>query len=159
MAPKEIDKRYIDPLVIDEVLTRRVAALACNLRTVPSIMRTLGLSRAFVEEIQASPKYKEIIEQIGDEETKAIISKSKRELQKSADLAVRLVRKAMEGALDGTVNMREGLQASQLVLKAAGLHEESERSNDTSITVVLPSGVEPKTFEVNNEITESNDEV
>lgn len=156
---KEVDKRYIDPLVIDEVLTRRVAALACNLRTVPSIMRTLGLSRAFVEEIQASPKYKEIIEQIGDDETKAVIAKSKRELQKSADLAVKLVRKAIEGAMDGKVNMREGLQASQLVLKAAGLHEEGEKSNDTSITVVLPSGVEPKTFEVTNETNEDPSEV
>lgn len=142
LMAKQTDRRYLNPIVIDEVLTRRVAALAVAGGTVPSIMKQLKLSRDFIEEIQNSAKFKEIVTQIGEEETTAAITKGKRELQKSVTTAVKVIHKAMEGALDGTTNMREGLQAAQLVLKAAGLHEEGEKANDTSITVVLPSGIE-----------------
>lgn len=147
---KMTDKRYLNPVVIDEVLTRRVAALSCAGGTVPSIMKALKLSRDFIEEIQNSAKFKEVVTQIGEEETALAIAKGKRELQKGVSTAVKVIQKAMEGALDGTISMREGLQASQLVLKAAGLHEEGEKSNDTVINIKLPDGVAPTTFEVPN---------
>jgi hypothetical protein len=148
--PKMTDKRYLNPVVIDEVLTRRVAALAVAGGTVPSIMRELKLSRDFIEEIQNSTKFKEIVTEIGEEETGAVIAKGKAELQKSVRTAVKVIQKAMEGALDGTVSMREGLQASQIVLKAAGLQEEGEKSQETQIVVQLPRGIEPITYEVNS---------
>lgn len=153
--PKLVDKRYLNPTVIDEVITRRVAALSAAGGTVPHIMKSLKISRDFIEEIQNSAKFKEIVLDIGEQETGVAIAKGKKELQKSVSLAVKVIQKAMGGALDGSVSMREGLLASQIVLKSAGLSEEGDKQNDTSITVVLPSGVEQRVVEVISEETKA----
>lgn len=145
---KNKDIRYIDQTVIDEVLTRRVAVLAINSASVPDIMKQLALSRQAVEMIQASPKYKEVVTQCGEEETAKALAKAKLDLTRLSSKAVKVVEKAMDSALDGTGSMREGLGGAQLVLKAAGIHETEEKVNDTQIVIKMPEGVSPVTYEV-----------
>lgn len=139
---KNKDIRYVDKTVIDEVLTRRVAVLAINSASVPDIMKQLALSRQAVEMIQASPKYKEVVVQAGEEETTKALAKAKLDLTRLSSKAVKVVEKAMDSALDGTGSMREGLGGAQLVLKAAGIHENEEKSQDSNITIIMPSGIE-----------------
>jgi hypothetical protein len=149
---KNKDIRYIDKTVIDEVLTRRVAVLAINSASVPDIMKQLALSRQAVEMIQASPKYKEVVQQAGEEETAKALTKAKLDLTRLSAKAVKVVEKAMDSALDGTGSMREGLGAAQLALKAAGIHENEEKQSDGVINIILPTGVEKTvTYEVKNE--------
>lgn len=146
---KNKDIRYVDQTVIDEVLTRRVAVLAINSASVPDIMKQLALSRQAVEMIQASPKYKEVVAQAGEEETAKVLTKAKLDLTRLSAKAVKVVEKAMDDAISGTGSMREGLGAAQLALKAAGIHESEEKTQDSNITIVMPSGVEsPVTYEV-----------
>lgn len=149
---KNKDIRYIDKTVIDEVLTRRVAVLAINSASVPDIMKQLALSRQAVEMIQASPKYKEVVAQAGEEETAKALAKAKLDLTRLSSKAVKVVEKAMDAALDGTGSMREGLGGAQLVLKAAGIHETEDKPQDSNITIIMPSGVEQAvTYEVKKE--------
>jgi len=154
---KNKDIRYIDPIVIDEVLTRRVAVLAINSASVPDIMKQLALSRQAVEMIQASPKYKEVVVKAGEEETSKALAKAKLDLTRLSSKAVKVVEKAMDNALDGTGSMREGLGGAQLVLKAAGIHETEEKASDSVINIVLPTGVEQQvTYAVEKEESEGS---
>ena len=155
---KNKDIRYVDKTVIDEVLTRRVAVLAINSASVPDIMKQLALSRQAVEMIQASPKYKEVVAQAGEEETAKALAKAKLDLTRLSSKAVKVVEKAMDSALDGTGSMREGLGGAQLVLKAAGIHETEEKAQDATINIIMPSGVEQTvTYEVPKESQDSTD--
>ncbi len=153
---KNKDIRYIDQTVIDEVLTRRVAVLAINSASVPDIMKQLALSRQAVEMIQASPKYKEVVTQCGEEETGKALAKAKLDLTRLSSKAVKVVERAMDAALDGTGSMREGLGGAQLVLKAAGIHETEEKQSDSNITIIMPTGTEPVTYEVSKEETDGS---
>ncbi len=148
---KNKDIRYIDQTVIDEVLTRRVAVLAINSASVPDIMKQLALSRQAVEMIQASPKYKEVVQQAGEEETTKALAKAKLDLTRLSSKAVKVVEKAMDDAISGAGSMREGLGGAQLVLKAAGIHETEEKTQDSNITIIIPTGTEPVTYEVKKE--------
>jgi hypothetical protein len=151
---KNKDIRYVDQTVIDEVLTRRVAVLAINSASVPDIMKQLALSRQAVEGIMASPKFKEVVTRAGEEETQKALAKAKLDLTRLSSKAVRVVEKAMQDALDGKGSMREGLGGAQLVLKAAGIHETEEKASDSTINIIMPSGVEQMTYEVQKEETE-----
>lgn len=153
---KNKDIRYVDPTVIDEVLTRRVAVLAINSASVPDIMKQLALSRQAVEMIQSSPKYKEVVTKAGEEETAKALAKAKLDLTRLSSKAVKVVEKAMDSALDGTGSMREGLGGAQLVLKAAGIHETEEKANDATINIIMPSGVETVTYEAQKEESEGS---
>jgi hypothetical protein len=148
---KKQDIRYIDPTVIDEVLTRRVAVLAINSASVPDIMKQLALSRQAVEMIQASPKYKEVVAKAGQEETEKALTKAKLDLTRLSSKAVKVIDKAMQDYLDGNGSAREAVGATQLVLKAAGIHETEEKAADANITIIMPSGVETVTYEAQKE--------
>jgi len=149
---KNKDIRYIDPTVIDEVLTRRVAALAINCASVPAIMKQLGLSRDVVDDIQASAKYKEVVTKAGEDETNRALAKAKLDLTRLSGKAVKVVEKAMDDALSGKGSMREGIGGAQLVLKAAGIHENEEKAQDSNITIIMPQGVEQAvTYEIKKE--------
>lgn len=154
---KNKDIRYIDPVVMDEVITRRVAVLAINSASVPDIMKQLALSRQAVEMIQASPKFKEVVTQAGEEETNKALAKAKLDLTRLSSKAVKVVERAMDMALDGTGTMREGLGGAQLVLKAAGIHETEEKAQDSTINIILPSGIEQTaTYEVKTDAADDN---
>lgn len=150
------DIRYVDPIVYDEVLTRRVAVLAMSGGTVPSMAKQLALSRAAVEGILSSPKYKEVVTLAGEEETNKALAKAKLDLTRLSSKAVKVVERAMDMALDGTGSMREGLGGAQLVLKAAGIHETEEKAQDSTINIIMPTGVEQMTYEVKKEESEGS---
>jgi len=154
---KNKDIRYIDQTVIDEVLTRRVAALAINCASVPAIMKQLGLSRDVVDDIQASAKYKEVVTKAGEDETNRALAKAKLDLTRLSGKAVKVVEKGLDDAISGKGSMREGLGFAQLVLKAAGISETEEKTSDATINIIMPTGVEQQvTYEAKAETTEEN---
>lgn len=149
------DIRYVEPTVLDEVITRRVAVLAMSGGTVPTIMKQLALSRAAVEGILASPKYKEVVTLAGEEETTKALTKAKLDMSKLSAKAVKVVDKAMDDYLTGAGNAREAIGAAQMVLKAAGIHETEEKAQDSVINIVLPTGIEQQiTYEVKPDATD-----
>lgn len=154
---KNKDIRYVDQTVIDEVLTRRVAVLAINSASVPDIMKQLALSRQAVDMIQASPKYKEVVTQAGQEETDKALAKAKLDMTRLSSKAVKVVEKAMESYLTGDGSAREAIGAAQMVLKASGIHETEEKAQDATINIIMPTGVEQTvTYETKKEEPEGS---
>lgn len=151
------DIRYVEPTVLDEVITRRVAVLTMSGGTVPTIMKQLALSRAAVEGILASPKYKEVVTLAGEEETAKALTKAKLDMSKLSAKAVKVVEKAMESYLTGDGSAREAIGAAQMVLKAAGIHETEEKQQDATINIIMPTGVEQVvTYEAQKEEPEGS---
>lgn len=141
----------VDPVVMEQIFTKQVVAMAISGLPANEIAKKLSISKAAVLKIQATENYKDIVTHAGEKDLAPVIAKAKHKLAYLAEKAVRVVEKAMDSALDGTGSMREGIAAAQLSLKAVGLHEEQDKQSDTQITVVLPGGVETRTIEVPNE--------
>ena len=150
--------RSFNETVIDEVLTRQVAAASLGGTSVADIAKELAISAASVRKIQGTPKYKELVTRAGEEELGPLLAKAKAGLARLSAKAVKVVEKAMDSALDGSGSMREGLAAAQVALKATGIHEEKEAQQDTQIIIKMPDGVSPVTYEVVNENKEEDQE-
>ena len=145
----------MDQTVVNESLTRQVATYLLTNASVSDCAKTLGISASSVRTITESPRYKELIEEVSEAELGTLLTKTKTRLAKLTEKAVRVVEKSMQDYLDGSGSAREALQGAQMAFKATGLHEEGEKQNDTSITVILPTGVEaPVTYEVKNDRNE-----
>lgn len=142
----------MDPTTVNESLTRQIATYLLTNTSIADCAKTLGLSPSSVRTIIESPRYKEIVESTAEAELGPLLAKTKTSLARLAPKAVKLIEKAIDDAQTGVGNMREGLAAAQLALKATGLHEEKEAQQDQSITIIMPTGVEqPVTYEVKEE--------
>lgn len=134
----------MDETVVAEALTRQVATVLLSGISVTDCAKQLSITPAAVRRITASDKYKELVTQTAEEELAPALSKAKAQLARLTTKAIKAVEKALD---EGSA--RDALQAATIVLKSVGLHEEKEAQQDTSITVVLPSGIEtPITYEV-----------
>ena len=144
MAEKTKNLNSLDPTYVQEALTRQVATIMLSGATVTDCAKRLTITPAAVRRITASDKYKELVTVTAEDELAPALSQAKAQLARLTTKAI----KAVERALDEG-SARDSLQAATIVLKAVGLHEEKEQQNDTSITVILPSGLEtPITYEV-----------
>jgi hypothetical protein len=144
MSTKTRNINNLDPTVVQEALTRQVATIMLSGATVTDCAKRLTITPAAVRRITATDKYKELVTVTAEDELAPALSQAKAQLARLTTKAI----KAVERALDEG-SARDSLQAATIVLKAVGLHEEKEQQNDTSITVVLPSGLEaPITYEV-----------
>lgn len=141
----------LQDVVIDEVVTKQVAALAIAGTKITEIAKELKISYRAVKQITSSERYAELIKTVGDEALGPLVAAAKAGLARLSAKAVKVIEKALDQAIDGSGNMREGLAAAQVALKAVGIHEDGGQQNDTQITVVLPSGVETRTIEVQGE--------
>jgi hypothetical protein len=134
----------MDETVVQEALTRQVATILLAGTSITDCAKQLSITPAAVRRITSLDKYKELVTATAEDELAPALAKAKAQLARLTTKAV----KAIEQALDSG-NSRDALQAATIVLKSVGLHEEKEAQQDTSITVVLPSGIEsPITYEV-----------
>lgn len=133
----------MDPLVVQEALTRQIATIMLSGASVTDCAKKLTITPAAVRRIIDTDKYKELITITAEDSLAPALSQAKAQLGKLVTKAI----KAVERALDEG-SARDSLQAATIVLKSVGLHEEKEAQQDTSITVVLPSGLEPVTYEI-----------
>lgn len=136
----------MDPTVVQEALTRQIATIMLSGASVTDCAKKLTITPAAVRRIIDTDKYKELITITAEDSLAPALSQAKLMLSKLTPKAI----KAIENALD-TGSSRDALQAATIVLKSVGLHEEREAQQDTSITVVLPSGLEPVTYEIKGE--------
>jgi hypothetical protein len=138
----------LDPTVVNESLTRQVAAILLTNVSVTQCAKQLAITPAAVRRIIESPRYKELVETTAEEELGPALAKAKSQLAKLTTKAVA----AIERALGPEASNRDALQAATIVLKSVGLHEEKEVQQDTQINIVMPTGVEvPITYEVKEE--------
>lgn len=136
----------MDKTVVDEALTRQVATIMLSGASVTDCSKALSITPAAVRRITGSDKYKELVTVTAEDSLAPALSQAKLQLARLTTKAI----KAVERALDEG-SARDALQAASIVLKSVGLHEEKEAQSDTSITVVLPSGLEPVTYEIKGE--------
>lgn len=152
MARKSKKITDISQAAQDNVLTKEIAMQELSGRTIPQIVRTLGITAATVKKIMASEAYKHEVSTLADTELGPALAKVKSNLAKLTGKAVQVLDKAMDRAISTGEGMREALEASKVVLKSVGLHEEQETQQDQSITIVMPSGIEQVvTYEVEKE--------
>lgn len=140
----------MDPTVVSESLTRQVATVMLGGASVADCARQLTISPAAVRKIVSSEKYKELIAETAEAELGPALAKAKAQLARLSTKAVAAIEKALD-----TGGTRDGLHAATIVLKAVGLHEETEKQQDATINIVLPGGTEPITYEVPSEKEES----
>lgn len=114
--------------------------------SVTACAKQLSVTPAAVRKILDTDKYKELITVTAEDGLAPALSQAKAMLAKLTPKAI----KAIENALD-TGSARDALQAATIVLKSVGLHEEKEQQSDQNITVILPSGAEPITYEISKE--------
>jgi hypothetical protein len=133
----------MDKTVVEEALTRQIATIMLTGASVTDCAKKLTITPAAVRRIIETDKYKELVTVTAEDSLTPALSQAKLQLGKLVTKAI----KAVERALDEG-SARDSLQAATIVLKSVGLHEEKEQQSDTSITVVLPSGLEPVTYEI-----------
>jgi hypothetical protein len=138
----------MDSTVITEALTRQVATVMLTGASVTECAKQLTISPAAVRKIVASDKYKDIIADAAEAELGPALAKARGQLARLSVKAVKVVERNLDQYLEDGKGGREALNAATIVLKAVGLHEEGEKQQDTQITVVLPGGAEPVTYDV-----------
>ena len=142
---------HINETVVDESLTRQVATIALTGASVSEIAKQLAITPAAVRKIQNSDRFKDLVKETSEESLAPALAEAKAKLAKIAGKGVRVLEKAMDNYLEAGTGGRDAIQAAMTALKAVGLHEETEKQQDTQINVILPGGAEPMTIEVPNE--------
>lgn len=124
---------FINPVVIDEVVTKQVAALVLTGATTREVAEQLGLGISQVRKIQNSTKFKEVLSAVGD----AAVMEAKQAIRAETSRMARKIIKVINEQLD------EGnLEAVKIGLKVLGLDQvEEKQQGDTNISVVLPGTV------------------
>lgn len=135
--------------VIDEVLTRQVAAASLDGSSAMQISKNLKISYSLVRDIVASAKFKEVLEKAGEQELAPALARAKGQMARLVSKAV----KAIERALDEGEHS-DALKAASMVFRAVGLDEQEKKDQDTNITVVLPGGTLDNVIEVKSGIQE-----
>lgn len=138
----------MDPTVVSESLTRQIATFLLTNASIADCAKTLGISASSVRTVIESPRYKEMVTLTAEAELGPLLAKTKNNLARQAPTAVKVMQKAMQDYLDGSGSAREAIAASQVVLKATGIHEEKEAQQDNTINIIMPTGTEPTTYEV-----------
>lgn len=122
------------PVIMDELVLKQIAAVAISGASYRQIADTLGISRTLVKKACESPKFKELVAKIGDEELAPAIVRAKSRISKLLDKAMIV----LEHHLD-----QNNLEAVKLVFKSIGLDNTETGAGDSTINVILP-GASPK---------------
>lgn len=145
---KKPSSKDLDPTVVSEVFTRRVAVLAMSGKSSAQIAEDMGVSVALVKTIQRAEPYKKLVERIGEQEMMFAVSRGKTRLAGMVDTAADVVHKVMRDYLDGKTNSaRDAIVAAQTVNRSVGVDKMDDKPGDASITVNFGGIVEPMTIE------------
>lgn len=150
-TPKTKDLRSMDETVVNEALTRQIATVALGGASSTEIGKQLGISPVAVRKIQSSDRYKDIVAEAAEAELGPALAKAKAQLARLSTKAVKVIEGTLDKYIEEGTGGRDALAAATVVLKSVGLHEEQDKQQDTQITVVLPGGAEPVTYEVKSE--------
>lgn len=143
-TPKATD---LDPTVVSEIFTRRVAVLAMGGMTSRKIANEMGLSQDAIEKIQQREDYKGILKNIGEKDLNFEVAKTKQKLTQLADQSIKVYQKVMQDYLDGKTGARDAVTVAQSVNRAIGADREENKPQDSQLTIVLPGGKEIVTFD------------
>lgn len=142
----------MDPTVVDEALTRQIATIMLTGASVTQCAKQLAISNAAVRRITETDKYKELVTVTAEDQLTPALAQAKSALSKMANKAVKVLERAMDRAIETGEGMREGLEASKVVLKSVGLSEDADSESDSTINIIMPSGVEKTvTYEIEKE--------
>lgn len=130
-------------LIVDELISRQVAAIAIINPNVTDIAKQLNISKELVRRVMDSRQFREILIDIGDSSLGPAIAKVRSQTAKLVNKALKVIEdKLDEGDLD----------AAKVVLKVLGVDNQEEKHQDTNLTVVLPNTVQASTIQQTIEV-------
>lgn len=148
MANKKTPKiTDLDPTVVSEVFTRRIAVLAISGMSSKKIADEMGLAVPAIEAIQKREDYKGYLKNVGEQDLNVEVMRMKHRLANMADKAAKVYEKVMDDYLTGKTNARDAVTVAQSVSRAIGADKDEGVKADTSITVILPGGKDVVTFD------------
>lgn len=151
-TPKTKDLRSADETVVNEAFTRQVATVMLTGASVTECAKQLALSTAAVRKITQSDRYKEIVAETAESELGPALAKAKSQLARLSTKAVTVIERTLDKYIEDGVGGRDAINASTIVLKAVGLHEETEKQQEQTLTIIMPGAAnEPVTYEVNSD--------
>lgn len=128
---------------VEEQQAKALATAMIAGSTITAAANAINIPLSTAKRISKSEIYRSLVEDIGESELGPALAKAKSKLAKLVDKAIR----AVESNLD-----KDSLDAAKIVLKSVGLdQQEQKKDQDTNITVIMPSGNEPRTIEVDVE--------
>lgn len=130
----------VDPTVVSEVFTRRVAVLAMGGMSSKKIADEMGLSKDAIEKIQQGEVYKGYLKHVGEQDMNVEVIRMKHRLSTMAEKAAKVYEKVMEDYLTGKSGARDAVTVAQSITRAIGADKGEEKQQDASITVILPGG-------------------
>lgn len=139
------------PVAEREILAKRIHALLLvdPNRPAVAIAKELGISRFQVKRIVDSEYFRKMLEERSDADMQVAITQAKHAMSRCLHEAVRVIKHHLD---------KNSLDAAKMVLRSQGLEQMEERPTDTSITVVLPTGInQGKVFEVKQDGTPAED--
>jgi hypothetical protein len=137
------------PTIKKSVLTQKVAEMllsGCNFK---EVRQTLSVKDEDILEILKSDEYKKLLSDITDGQIGSLKNVAKVTLGEMLPLALRAIKEALQ---DGDIKSK--LQAAGMVLKATGISEETNTTQDASINIIIPRDIninENKTIEVKSD--------
>lgn len=137
----------IDPTVVSEIFTRRVAVLAMGGMSARKIADDMGLAHTAIEAIQKREDYKKHIKHVGEQELGVAVLRMKWELSGMSSTAVKVYQKVMQDYLDGKTGARDAVTVAQSITRAIGADKDEGKVQDTQLTIVLPGGKDVITFD------------
>jgi hypothetical protein len=147
MAKKTAKAADLDPTVVSEIFTRRIAVLAMGGMTARKIADEVGLSAPAIEAIQKGETYKGYLKHVGEQDMNIEVMRMKFRLANMADKAAKVYEKVMEDYLSGKSGARDAVTVAQSISRAIGADKDEGKVQDTQLTIVLPGGKDVITFD------------
>lgn len=137
----------VDPTVVSEIFTRRVAVLAMGGMTSKKIAEEMGLSKDAIEGIQKGDIYKSYLKHVGEQDMNVEVMRMKHRLSGMAEKAAKVYDKVMDDYLEGKSNARDAVTVAQSISRAIGADKDESVKQDANLTIILPGGKETITFD------------
>lgn len=129
-----------------ELAIRKIASLADTGLQPKDIAAKLKLTVHQVKRLQASDEYKALMIEVGDKYLAEAKTKWSQGMARMLDKCLRVIER----------NLDEGnLEAVKIAIKSLGISEAEKSTGDSTINIVLPTGVGDKVIEVEGTTNEA----
>lgn len=138
---KSLNLKSLDPTVVSEVFTRRVAVLAMSGMSAAQIAEDTGLAPTAIKSIQETDIYKKYVTRAGEQEMQVALMRAKARLAAQVDTAGEVYEKVMRDYLDGKSGARDAVVVAQSVHRAVGVDNDNAVQGDQTLIVNMPNGI------------------
>jgi len=134
-APDEAPPLTTEEIMSEATIKKAAALAASGVTAVQTLAKKLGISNHFVRKIQADDRFKQLVEEIGNEAVSVSKAALKNEIGKLAPLAVKAIKANLE---------KNNLQAAITVLRAMGVETAEKDSGEKGGIQIILAGQKPE---------------